>query len=84
MTLSRKGTSYAGRTTGSLWQCFFADVRSTLTLTLRVKKADGVDGKWRVTAFTGTFAASGPGKTTGLFRCPPGRYTAFVSGTLER
>jgi hypothetical protein len=84
MTLSRKGTSYSGRTTGSLWQCFFSDVRSTMTLTLRVKKGDGVDGKWRVTSFTGAFTASGPGKTTGLFKCPPGRYTASVSGTLER
>lgn len=77
--LARRGANYSGTDQGKfIGHCGRTRTSSTLSIRIRVTKADVVVGEWRATRFVGTLKESHPSQ----LGCVSGGATFLIRGTL--
>ncbi|HEY3209849.1 MAG TPA: fibronectin type III domain-containing protein [Actinomycetota bacterium] len=77
--LARRGTTYSGTDEGKfIGRCGRTRLPSTLTIKLRVTRAEVVIGEWRAVKFVGTLKESHPAQ----LGCVGGGATFLIKGTL--
>lgn len=82
MTLTRKGTDYSGSAKMRISACRGTSNKDTVTIRLRVTKAEVVDGEWVATGIKGTLSVRSPYISVGGgWYCPTQTHAMSVTGT---